>query len=73
MMDFSEALVLLKRGHALTREGWNKPHTIALYRPDDGEVCNAPHIVITIEDVQMTVPWVASQTDILATDWRMAG
>lgn len=67
-MTFSWALDRLKAGAAVFRLGWNGRHTIALYTPVPGEICNAAYIVITTESGE-TRPWLASQADLLMDDW----
>lgn len=71
-MDFGAALVLLKNGKRATREGWNgKGMWIALQVPDENSMMDRPYIYMKTVDNQL-VPWVASQSDLLATDWQEA-
>jgi len=82
-MNFGQALESLKLGSKVAREGWNgKGMWIQLYRPDsdegivaviDGEgkwIPLAPHILMKTATSEF-VPWIASQTDILAEDWNI--
>ena len=83
-MNFSMALVLLKEKQRLAREGWNGKgmyvylvdgSTFAVSRPpllgllpEGTEVQYRPHLDMRTADGQY-VPWVASQSDLLADDW----
>lgn len=67
-MDFSEALKHLKNGEKVSRKGWNgKGMYIYLveYENNQGYL---PYLQISTVD-QERVPWVVSQTDLLASDW----
>lgn len=79
-MNFSEALDFLKRGHKLMRKGWNgKGIFIELQRPDLHSKMTRPYIYIDTTGLESNnpdaprdrVPWVASQTDLLANDWKV--
>ena len=51
------------------REGWNgKDMYITLQCPDDDSKMTLPYIYLKTADGEL-VPWVASQTDLLAEDW----
>lgn len=67
---FGYALGYLEGGHYLRRMGWNgKEQWIVLQRPDANSKMTAPYIYIeTLSGVR--VPWLASQTDLLAKDWE---
>lgn len=73
--DFSWALEEVKRGHAIQRKGWNgKDLRVKFYCPEEEDVMTLPFLYIQYpNDSQNTpgarVPWVATQTDILANDW----
>jgi len=69
-MDFGDAVRSLKRGNRVAREGWNgKGMWLALQVPDEHSKMTLPYIYMkTADDNQ--VPWLASQTDMLADDWR---
>lgn len=68
-MNFSEVLTGLKQGLHYFRTGWNgKGMFIALQTPDENSFMSLPYIFIHTADTKL-VPWVASQTDILAEDW----
>ena len=69
MLSFSDALDKLKDGHKIARYGWNgKGMWLDLQRPDEHSKMTRPYIYMKTVDSQL-VPWVASQTDILADDW----
>lgn len=70
-MLFGSALVFLQVGARLTRDGWNgKGMWIELQRPDEHSKMTLPYIFMTTVTGDR-VPWVASHTDLLASDWRM--
>lgn len=69
-MDFGLALRVLKGGRIVARDGWNgEGMSLELQRPDEHSKMTRPYIFIRTADGQL-VPWVASQTDLLADDWR---
>jgi hypothetical protein len=68
-MTFSQALEAIKKCSIATRAGWNgKGMWIALETPED-EV-KLPYIYMHTVDSKI-VPWLASQTDLLADDWEV--
>lgn len=80
-MDFSAALRALKAdpGVRVARGGWNgKDMWLELQRPDAHSKMTLPYIYLnyprgnTYED-GARVPWLASQTDLLAEDWGIVG
>jgi len=69
-VTFSEALEIIKQGGVVTREGWNgKGMWIALMTTEVSLDMGRPYIFMKTIDDQL-VPWVASQTDLLAEDWK---
>lgn len=83
-MTFGQALELLKAGGRVARAGWNgkgmfiflvpgstfkvnRPPLLGIY-PEGTEVNYCPHIDMKTADGKV-VPWLASQTDVLAEDW----
>lgn len=69
-MSFDEALNLLKRDGRIAREGWNgKGMWLALQVPDTQSKMSRPYIYMSTVEGHL-VPWVASQTDLLADDWQ---
>lgn len=85
-MNFQSALTALKLGQLVSREGWNgKGMFIYLVDGSKFEVNRAPlnrvyapgTVVTYLPHIDMKtatgecVPWLASQTDILADDWGL--
>ena len=76
-MDFGEALQELKRGNKVARSGWNGVGLwLELQTPDANSKMTLPYIYINYpKDAKTTpgakVPWLASQTDVLAEDWSI--
>ncbi len=86
-LNFETALTLLKKGKLLQRKGWNgkgmflflvsgsrfmvnrKP--LNLIYTDGTVISYLPHIDMKTADGSV-VPWLASQTDLLAEDWQLA-
>lgn len=77
MIDFSDAVIQLKQGKRVARRGWNGKGMFLFLvlawtytdgRQDNFE--NAPFIAMKTADAKI-VPWLASQTDILAEDWEI--
>lgn len=77
--DFQEALRQLGCGERVARAGWNGkgmwivmvPHSDWSTCLDDDlprDVVHAPFIAMKTAD-NMFVPWLASQTNLLAKDW----
>lgn len=70
-LDFSGALLEMKYGRKIQRVGWNgKNMWIAIQYPDDESKMTLPYIYMKTVDDNL-VPWLASQTDILAYDWQV--
>lgn len=70
-MNFGQALEALKNGSKAYRAGWNgKGMWIHLQRPNGQSKMTRPYIYMKTVDDQL-VPWVASQTDLLAEDWNV--
>jgi hypothetical protein len=69
-MNFGSALILLKQEKRVTRSGWNGPDQyLELQIPDSHSKMTLPYIYIRTVQGDL-VPWLASQTDILAHDWQ---
>ena len=83
-MNFGQALILLKCGAKVARSGWNgkdmflflvpgsrfkvnRAPLLGIY-PEGTEIEYCPHIDMRTADDKI-VPWLASQTDVLAEDW----
>ena len=76
--SFSWALQKLKQGYKLRREGWNgKGMWLQLQTPDANSKMTLPYIYIEYPTGHPAypngsrVPWLASQTDMLADDWEI--
>lgn len=81
-MNFGKALHELKAGRRVAREGWNgRGIFIEIQYPDDNSKMTSPYIYINTTGLQTDnefapkslVPWLASQTDMLADDWLDVG
>jgi len=76
-LSFGEAIQLLKQGACVAREGWNgKGLWLELQVPDANSKMTLPYIFICYpSNAKNTpgarVPWLASQTDMLADDWMV--
>ena len=77
-MNFGQAIEAMKEGKKVARSGWNgKGIHIELQRPDGDSKMTSPYIFIDTTGLQTEnpaapksrVPWLASQTDMLAEDW----
>lgn len=86
-MNFGQALAALKEGLKVSRAGWNgkgmflflvpgstfkvnRAPLLGIY-PEGTEINYCPHIDMRTADGKI-VPWLASQTDVLAEDWAVA-
>lgn len=86
MHDFSTALLWLKAGARIKRSGWNganmflflvpgstfkvnRPPLLGIYE-EGTEVQYHPHIDMKTAQGYV-VPWLASQADLLASDWEI--
>lgn len=83
-MNFSEALLKLKDGVPVTRSGWNGanqfiylvlsgtyPSTTEVAKREFGDsVTYGAYLAIKPAQGNV-VPWIASQTDLLADDWEI--
>ncbi len=71
------ALNKLRNGQKVQRTGWNgKGLWLELQRPDAHSKMTLPYLYLNYpDDAQNTpgarVPWLASQTDMLAEDWKL--
>ena len=79
-LTFGDALEALKIGHKARRRGWNGTGIyIELQLPDEHSKMTSPYIFIDTTGLQTDnpdapkcrVPWLASQTDMLAEDWEV--
>lgn len=71
MFTFGTAIEYLKQGERVARAGWNgKGMWLKLQVPDSESKMSLPYIYMkTVQDD--LVPWLTSQTDILAEDWML--
>jgi hypothetical protein len=68
--NFGEALKYLKRGLKVCRKGWNgKGMYIEAQIPDKYSKMTKPYLFIKTAD-DNRIPWVTSQEDVFAEDWR---
>jgi hypothetical protein len=68
-MNFSQALDSIKLGSKVARHGWNgKNMWLMLQQPDLYSKMTLPYIYMRTVQGDF-IPWLASQTDILAEDW----
>lgn len=66
---FAIALSSLRAGHKVARRNWNGANQfLKLQVPDEHSKMRRPYIYISPVDGDL-VPWVASQSDMLAEDW----
>jgi len=79
-LSFGDALVYLESGHKVARKGWNgKGIFIELQIPTELSKMTSPYLFINTAGLQTNnefaprslVPWLASQTDVLAKDWEV--
>ena len=69
LMTFGIAVEQLKRGNKVSRKGWNgKGMYLELQTPDENSKMTLPYIWMWTA-CGNRVPWLASQTDVLAEDW----
>lgn len=76
-MNFSEALNFMRLGGLMRRSGWNgKGMSVGIHQPKPHEHATKPYLFIeypkghTAYPEGCRVPWLASQTDLLAEDWE---
>jgi hypothetical protein len=71
-MDIGQAVNRLRSGDRVARAGWNgKGQYIELQTPDEDSKMTLPYVYIHTVQSDL-VPWLCSQTDLLATDWEIA-
>ncbi len=63
------AIKQMRNGYRVSRDGWNgKGQWIALQIPDEHSKMGLPYVYLSPISGEL-IPWQASQTDLLATDW----
>ena len=71
VFNFGEALNQLREGKKVARIGWNgRGMWIELQVPTDLSKMTLPYIYMKTATDDL-VPWLASQTDMLADDWQI--
>ena len=82
IMNFGQAIEQMKQGKKVARKGWNgKGIHLEIQFPDEHSKMTHPYIFIDTTGLQTDnpyapkdrVPWLASQTDMLAEDWYVVG
>lgn len=74
-MDFSEALIQLKSGKQIQRSGWNGKGMYLfllsgrLLPQIEGRSMSS--FIVIKDATDKLVPWLASQSDVLAEDWQL--
>lgn len=75
-LDFGSALAALKMGLKVARDGWNGKGMWVEYVSNDMQMFKdgpmRPYLMMRTAQGDY-VPWVASQTDLLAEDWVIVG
>ena len=70
-MNFGQAIAALKAGQKVARAGWNgKNMWLGLQEPNANSKMTLPYIYMYTAQGDL-VPWLASQTDVLAEDWSI--
>lgn len=83
-MNFSKALIEVKRGNKIARKGWNGNNMFVYFVSEDyyksktdhaketfGKVTPyLPYLALKTADNKV-VPWTLSQTDVLSNDWNV--
>ncbi len=76
-LTFGDALHYLKLGKKVSRSGWNGAGLwLEVQTPDTNSKMTLPYIFISYPDNAKTTPgarcpWLASQTDLMAQDWKV--
>lgn len=70
-MNIGKAVEALKNGNRVCRLGWNgKNMWLELQRPDEHSKMTLPYVYMRTAQADF-VPWLCSQTDLLAEDWEV--
>jgi hypothetical protein len=70
-MDIGDAISALRGGLKVARAGWNgKGMWLQLQRPDEHSKMTLPYVFMRTATADL-VPWLCSQTDLLANDWTI--
>lgn len=66
------AVKQMRDGQRVRRAGWNgKGMWLALQVPDEHSKMTLPYVYMSTAQGTL-VPWLCSQTDLLAVDWELA-
>jgi len=66
-----QTVSFLRRGYRVARAGWNGKHQyLLLQEPDRDSKMTLPYVYIRTVQGDY-VPWLCSQTDLLANDWQV--
>ncbi len=66
-----QAVKEMRDGKKVLRAGWNgKGMWLGLQVPDAGSKMSLPYVYMSTADGKL-VPWLCSQTDLLAADWEV--
>jgi hypothetical protein len=71
--DIGWTVKQMRNGDRVRRAGWNgKGMWLELFQPSvDAHVMTLPYVFMSTVQGDL-VPWLCSQTDLLATDWEIA-
>jgi Protein of unknown function (DUF2829) len=70
--DIGWAVNELRNGYKVRRAGWNgKGMWLELQEPDENSKMTLPYVFMSTAQGDF-VPWLCSQTDLLASDWENA-
>ena len=70
-MGIGDCVNAIRQGHRAYRIGWNGPgQYLELQQPDANSKMTLPYVYIRTVQGDL-VPWLCSQTDLLATDWQV--
>ena len=72
MLNFSDALYLMKQGVKMLRNGWEKENIFCYYVPegkyDSSKESYGPMLVLHTK-FGFTIPWHPESDDLLSNDW----
>lgn len=72
MRDIGWAVKQLWHRQKVTRPGWNgRGMYLAVQMPDKTSKMSQPYVYMRTAQADL-VPWLCSQTDLLATDWQLS-
>lgn len=72
IQDIGWAVKQMWNGEKVQRAGWNgRGMWLMIQAPDERSKMSLPYVYMKTADHHL-VPWLCSQTDLLATDWQIA-